>query len=301
MSRQLILHCGPMKTGSTAIQDALLEHRTILNRKGISVHHIRARSLHKQLDQVLTAEQRNGQPVVLLSSEFFGQHAPESLRPILDRFPAERHAILVARPLRELYPSLFLQNLKGSSRRITSFRTFLDHQLQLDLNPDGEQVGQVMNAPVLDARLQAAGCTTHWLSYDRHLLLARFAQQLSVLTGQSLMELTQPLAMSADRLSPRRSLRMELAGLARLINVLNRRGWINDRYRERLLGFCLDASDQLRLLQPNHTPLSASDRQRCDRLDQLINQPFLNRLGLAMLPSVGDGALNGLPDGGLSG
>ena len=94
---------------------------------------------------------------------------------------------------------------------------------------------------------------------------------------------------------------MELAGLARLINVLNRRGWINDRYRERLLGFCLDASDQLRLLQPNHTPLSASDRQRCDRLDQLINQPFLNRLGLAMLPSVGDGALNGLPDGGLSG
>ena len=94
---------------------------------------------------------------------------------------------------------------------------------------------------------------------------------------------------------------MELAALARLINVLNRRGWITDRRRERLLGLCLDVSDQLRRLQPRHSPLSVSDRWRCDRLDQLINQPFLATVGLAMLPSVGDGVRNGLPDGGLSG
>ena len=299
MTRQLILHCGPMKTGSTAIQDALKQHRTALSRRGISVHHIRARSLHQRLDQVLTAEQGSGHPVVVLSSEFFGQHSPESLRPILDRFPAERHAILVARPLRELYPSLFLQNLKGSSRRITSFRTFLDHQLRLDRDPDGALGGQVMNAPVLDARLQAAGCTTHWLMYDRHLLLERFAQQLSDLTGRSLKELNQPVAMSADPLSPRRSLRMELAVLARLINVLNRRGWIDDGCRERLLGLCLDASDQLRRLRPRHSSLSVLDRRRCDQLDHEINQPFLNRLGMAMLPLLADGVVNGVPESGL--
>ena len=293
MIRQLILHCGPMKTGSTAIQDALSQHRTALSRRGIGVHHIRARSLHQQLDQALTAEQRSGHPVVVLSSEFFGQHSPESIRPILERFPAERHAILVARPLHELYPSLFLQNLKGSSRRITSFRTFLDHQLRLDRDPDGVLGGQVMNAPVLDARLQAAGCTTHWLIYDRHRLLERFAQQLSDLTGHSFNELNQPVAMSKDPLSPRRSLRMELAGLARLINVMNRRSWIDDGFRERLLGLCLDASDQLRRLRPCHRPLSVFDRRRCDELDHEINQPFLNRLGMAMLPSLGDGVVNG--------
>ena len=296
MIRQLILHCGPMKTGSTAIQDALRQHRTALRRKGISFHHIRARSLHQQLDQTLTAEQGSGHPVVVLSSEFFGQHAPESLRPILNRFPAERHAILVARPLRELYPSLFLQNLKGSSRRITSFQTFLDHQLQLDRDPDGARGGQVMNAPVLDARLRAAGCTTHWLMYDRHWLLERFAQQLSDLTGRSCNELNQPLTISTDRLSPRRSLRMELAGLARLINVLNRRGRIDAPCRERLLGLCLDASDQLRRLRPRHSPMSVFDRQRCNRLDHEINQPFLNRLGMAMLPSLGNGMVNGSSD-----
>ena len=299
MRRQLILHCGPMKTGSTAIQDALRQHSTALSLKGISVHHIRARALHQQLDQVLTLEQGSGHPVVVLSSEFFGQHSPESLRPILDRFQAERHAILVARPLRELYPSLFLQNLKGSSRRITSFRTFLDHQLRLDRDPDGALGGQVMNAPVLDARLQAAGCTTHWLMYDRHRLLERFAMQLSDLTGRSLIELNQPLAMSADRLSPRRSLRMELAVLARLINVLNRRGWIDDSCRERLLRLCLNASDQLRRLRPHHSPLSVVDRRRCDQLDHEINQPFLNSLGMAMLPLLADGVVNGVPESGL--
>ena len=293
MIRQLILHCGPMKTGSTAIQDALRQHRTALRRKGISVHHIRARSLHQQLDQALTAEQRSGHPVVVLSSEFFGQHSPESIRPILERFPAERHAILVARPLHELYPSLFLQNLKGSSRRITSFRTFLHHQLRLDRDPDGVLGGQVMNAPVLDARLRAAGCTTHWLMYDRHRLLERFAQQISDLTSRSCNELNQPLTIPTDRLSPRRSLRMELAGLARLINVLNRRGWIDAPCRERLLGLCLDASDQLRRMRPRHSPLSVLDRQRCDRLDHETNQPFLNSLGMAMLPSLGDGVVNG--------
>ena len=295
MSRQLILHCGPMKTGSTAIQDALLEHRSVLSCKGISAHHIRARSLHQQLKEVLTAETVRGHPVVLLSSEFFGQHAPESLRPILDCFPAERHAILVARPLRDLYPSLFLQNLKGSSRRITSFRDFLHHQFALDRDPAGALGGQVMNAPVLDARLRAAGCTTHWLMYDRRRLLERFSQQLSELTGRPLGELNQPLATSTDKLSPRRSLRMELAGLARMINALNRRGWIDDRCRERLLVLCLDVSDQLRHLRPHQLPLSRCDRLRCDQLDHEINQPFLNRLGFAMLPSAGDGVVNGFP------
>ena len=127
MNRQLILHCGPLKTGSTAIQDALHACRNALLSGGISVYHILARTLLQQMDQVLTKEQETDHPVVLLSSEFFGQVSPRSIRQILDRFPADRHAILVSRPLREIYPSLYLQNLKGSSRRSTSFQSFLNN------------------------------------------------------------------------------------------------------------------------------------------------------------------------------
>jgi len=278
MNRQLILHCGPMKTGSTAIQDALHSCQDTLLSRGISAHHILARSLHQQMDQVLRQERDTNHPVVLLSSEFFGQVSPQSIRRILERFPADRHAILVSRPLREIYPSLYLQNLKGSSRRITSFRTFLNKQLSLDRDPNGGLRGQVMNAPVLDARLRSAGCHTHWISYDRKVLLKQFAQTLHTITDIDVPGLNQALIAPAVGLSPRRSLRMELAGVARLINQLNRRGLLADRFREKLLVICLDVSDQLRRIHPKQSQLSALDRLRCDQLDQEINHAFLAAL-----------------------
>ena len=277
MNRQLILHCGPMKTGSTAIQDALHACRNALLSRGISAHHILARTLLQQMDQVLTQERETDHPVVLLSSEFFGQVSPRSIRQILERFPADRHAIFVSRPLREIYPSLYLQNLKGSSRRITSFRSFLNNQLSLDRDPDGGFGGQVMNAPVLDARLRSAGCHTHWIHYDRQALLRRFAHTLNIITDIDVTALNQARVSPAKGLSPSRSLRMELAGMARLINQLNRHGLLADRLREKLLVFCLDVSDQLRRIHPQQSSLSVVDRLRCDQLDHDINQAFLSR------------------------
>ena len=267
-----------MKTGSTAIQDVLNAGRDDLRRHGISAHHILARALHRQMDQVLSQERKTDHPVVLLTSEFFGQVSPQSIRPILERFPAERHAIFVSRPLREIYPSLYLQNLKGSSRRITSFRTFLNNQLALDRDPGGGLGGQVMNAPVLDARLRLAGCHTHWVSYDRQALLTRFSTVLHSITGIAVPDLDPSRLSPATGLSPRRSLRMELAGVARFINQLNRRGLLADRQREQLLLLCLEFSDLLRRTQPQKSPLSAVDRRRCDQLDDEINQTFLSKL-----------------------
>ena len=276
MNRQLILHCGPMKTGSTAIQDALHACRNALLSRGISAHHILARTLLQQMGQVLTQERETDHPVVLLSSEFFGQVPPQSIRQILERFPADRHAILVSRPLREIYPSLYLQNLKGSSRRITSLRSFLNNQLSLDRDPGGGLGGQVMNAPVLDSRMRSAGCNTLWLRYDRQALLQRFFQMLHTITDIDLTGLNQVLVTPAMGLSPRRSLRMELAGVARLINQLNRRGFLADHLREKLLVLCLDLSDQLRRIHPQQSSLSVVDRLRCDQLDRDINQAFLS-------------------------
>ena len=282
MKRLLVLHCGPMKTGSTAIQDVLLEQRESLRMLGVSYHHIRARGLLQQLREVLEQERDSGCAVLLLSSEFFSQMPEESLRPILDLFPAERHAVLVSRPLREIYPSLYLQNLKGSSRRVTTFRVFFENQLLLDRDLDPKRTGQLMNASALDRRMQNAGCATHWIRYDRVELLERVAGVLSQICGVSFDLIRQPPSRLPEGLSPRRSLRMELAGVARWINRLNRRAWISDQVREMLLIVLLDFSDVLRRIVPLSSPLLVSDRWRCDQLDELINVPFLRSRGMLL-------------------
>ena len=186
MRRLLILHCGPMKTGSTAIQDALKFHRKTLLQLEIDFYHIRAKALQQDLEQILSGVMSRDCRVVLLSSEFFCQMNPISLKRALRSFDGECHAVLISRPLREIYPSLFLQNLKGSSRRVTSFEYFLDRQIELDLtypnNRDGIG-GQLMNFPVLDARLSDAGCLTHWIRYDRDSLILDFFQTVEKITG----------------------------------------------------------------------------------------------------------------------
>ena len=282
MNRLLVLHCGPMKTGSTAIQDVLLERRDALRATGVSYHHIRARGLVQQLRDVLEQERDGGCDVLLLSSEFFAQMPVESLQPILELFPGERHAVLVSRPLREIYPSLYLQNLKGSSRRVTTFRAFLENQLLLDQHIDPTRPGQLMNASALDRRMQLAGCTTHWIRYDRLQLLDRLAGVLREICGVSFELIRQPPSQEPAGLSPRRSLRMELAGVARLINRWSRRGWLSDQLREMLLIVLLDLSDVLRRFLPFSSPLSAVDRRRCDQLDALINIPFLRSRGMLL-------------------
>ena len=110
----LILHCGPMKTGSTAIQDLLHEQYQFLLHLGISYHHIRANNLLENLKATLDLELTRGHQVILLSSEFFAQTNPAILRKIVNDFPAlHKYVIFVSRPLREIYPSLYLQNLKS--------------------------------------------------------------------------------------------------------------------------------------------------------------------------------------------
>ena len=99
---------------------------------------------------------------------------------------------------------------------------------------------------------------------------------LHTITDIDVTALNQARVSPATGLSPRRSLRMELAGMARLINQLNRHGLLADRLREKLLVFCLDVSDQLRRIHPQQSSLSVVDRLRCDQLDRDINQAFLS-------------------------
>lgn len=281
MNRTLILHCGPMKTGSTAIQDTLEINKKKLLGSGISYYHIRAKTLLQDIEEAISQEDNSS--IILLSSEFFCQANPKSLRQILRPFKNNCHSILVSRPLSEIYPSLYLQNLKGSSRRITSFEYFLNRQIRSDLAPEKKLGGQLMNFSALDARLSAAGCRTHWIKYSRKNLLLTFSKSLEAITGIPLDYLAETKIRKSEGLSPRRSLRMELAGIARTINYLNRINIINDHLRETLLTILLNTSDLLNQIWRNRPSLSRRQLERCNAVDRTTNEPFLKSHSFAIL------------------
>ena len=281
MKRLLILHCGPMKTGSTFIQDTLQFHRNELLRLGVSYHQIRAKMLLSDLKRIMLEEELSGSRVLLLSSEFFGQQDSACLKKVLNSFCGERHAIFVSRPLREVYPSLYLQNLKGNMRRITSFRFFLERQIEFDMlaNTDNNEGfhGQLMSAPALDERLSNAGFKTHWIRYSRSHLRANFFEALESIAGISTSDLPSADLSKPLGLSPRRSLRMELAALARVINYLNRIDILSARLRYRLLALLLDVSEWMNLWLGVVSPLSKNQLDRCNEVDRLVNQAFLSQ------------------------
>ena len=186
--------------------------------------------------------------------------------------------MLTSRALSEVYPSLYLQNLKGSSKRITSFGYFLERQVEIDTLAPESIGGQLMNAPVLDARLKKAGCQTHWIRYDRDSLLDDFFRSFEGIAGISLDHLPEANLGKPLGLSPRRSLRMEFAGVARMVNYLNRLNAIPDVLRERLFVLMLDMSEYFNRVCGVRSPLTRYQRQRCDEVDRLINQAFLNQL-----------------------
>ena len=273
MKRLLILHCGPMKTGSTVIQDALKFHRRSLLELGISFYHILAKNLLRDLEEILLFEEEVMNPVVLLSSEFFWRENSGLLRQALSNFSGETHAILVSRPFREVYPSLYLQNLKGRSKRIMSFKYFMERQIAIDtLNLDD---GQLMNAPSLDGRLSAAGCRTHWIRYDRDSLLINFFESVQQITSIPLSRFSEVNLEKPVGLSPRRSLRMEFAGLARAINCLNRLKLLPDQLRKKIFIVLLDVSEHLNCFLGKASPISKKQADRCDAVDRLVNQAFL--------------------------
>ena len=273
MTRTLILHCGPMKTGSTAIQDTLEINKKKLLDSGISYYHIRAKTLLTDLEKAISQEKNSS--IVLLSSEFFCQANTISLKQILEPFKGNCYAILVSRPLREIYPSLYLQNLKGSSRRITSFEYFLKRQISSDLAPEKKLGGQLMNFSALDSRLSAAGCRTCWIKYNRKNLLLTFSESLETITGIPLDYIAETKIRKPEGLSPRRSLRMEMAGIARTINYLNRLNIINNQMREKMLIILLNASDLLNQAWRNRPSLSRHQLERCNAVDRTTNELFL--------------------------
>ena len=283
---KLLLHAGPMKTGSTAFQELLGVNRSLLEHSGIRFRHLRRLELD-DLEAVLEAERRRGWPrVLLLSHECLCRLEPHRLKAALRLVPAPAEAVLVARPLREVYPSLYLQNLKGHVMRTSSYEEFLQEQIERDRRPEQATRGQVFRYDFLVEQMQAAGCAVQWVFYARSSLLddllswlVHHADAAEMLRG------LKPLPTPSG-VSPRRSLDGTVIEVARVLNERCRAGTLSPEDRESLLVALLDSSDQIRSQRQGLDSFRENHAARLDALDDELNGTFWRQH--AMHPSPWD-------------
>jgi hypothetical protein len=143
-----LLHIGPHKTGTTAIQGALFEARERLAEHGVEfpgddrhpMHAVLAvtarpsmmgdaepdeRHWRKLVDQV----DATGDRTAVVSSEFFSEAGEEAIRRIVEDLGGERvHVVVTLRPLVRIMPSQWQQYVQNGLRM--GYENWLHHMLR---------------------------------------------------------------------------------------------------------------------------------------------------------------------------
>ena len=273
---KLLLHAGPMKTGSTAFQEFMFINRDILAEFGIRFRWLKRWEL-EQLSSVLAEERGQGWPeILILSHECLCRISPNRLHSDLSDFPGKKEALMVARPLREVYPSLYLQNLKGHVMRSSSYEEFLSEQMDRDRSPSNALRGQIFNYHFLEQELTRAGFIVHWVKYSRSNLLydliaflkKRYCLAIDWKSFRSL-----PPSRGS---SPRRSLDFGVAPIACQLNKLCKTGSISVDVRAKLVVSLLEVSDHYRDRIDKNDAFCRKDSELLDGFDFEINQQFWN-------------------------
>ena len=269
---KLLLHAGPMKTGTTAIQTFFSVNQEVLRRHGVHFVWLR-RSMLDDLAAALRDPSLHGS-VLVASHECLCRQNQAELAQILSSAPDEIHAWLMARPLRELYPSLYLQNLKGHVMRTTTYEEFLVEQEQRDRAPELATKGQVFNFNYLERHLSGAGAKVRWMRYSSSDLLRDVVRGVSELVSDSLaFDAFRPLPPPTGT-NPRRSLHFSVAEQARCLNLRCRAGELGSEDRQIELTRLLDQSEQIRVSDPSPEPERRRHGPWLDQLDQEINGAF---------------------------
>lgn len=272
---KLLLHAGPMKTGTTAIQTFLRLNQEVLKSSGINFVWLR-RSMLDDLAAALKDPSLQGL-VLVASHECLCRRSQADLTQILSGFSGEVFAWLMARPLRELYPSLYLQNLKGRAMRTTTYEEFLVEQEQRDRAPELVTKGQIFNFDHLERHLSDAGATVRWLRYSRSDLLRDVVAGLSELASIPLLfESFRPLPPPTGT-NPRRSLHFSVAEQARCLNLRCIAGELSSEDRQIELTRLLDQSEQIRANHLSSEPERRLHSASLDQLDREINGAFWKR------------------------
>ena len=261
-----------MKTGTTAVQTFLNVNQDILQANGIRFVWLR-RSMLEELAAVLR-DSSNYCSVLVASHECLCRRGQTELSDVVSGFEGEIHAWLTARPLRELYPSLYLQNLKGRSMRTSTYEDFIQEQEQRDREPDLVNKGQIFNFSYLDCHVAGAGPRVHWIRYSRTNLLR---DVVSLLAGLASIPLSfdsfRPLPVPSGN-NPRRSLHFAVADEARRLNFRCEAGELSPQKRQQELIKLLGQSEHIRSNRLLSEPERSLYRSRLDQLDLEINGAF---------------------------
>lgn len=240
--RAVLVHIGPYKTGTTAIQSSLHEHR-----EGLSVHGVTYPGrYHRQMRpswallgrsrvgeadvpesewDALVDEVRAAQGRVVISSEDFSSARPKHVRKLVDDLGADRvHVIIVARRLDKLLPSAWQERVKSVNETRT-YDAWLREVLSVEREGDAARV--------------------FWHNHGLHSLIERWCaelpperllvlvndesdRRLQAATFEQLLGLPEGLLTPGPHTNT--SLSMERIELCRQVNVaVEERGWAGSR------------------------------------------------------------------------
>ena len=142
MTRRVVIHIGPPKTGSTTLQDALHHNRDDLKRMGIryagsgtqsaaaamAATRRRDRTTGRQVPasawkQLLKEMKNSIESTVVVSSEWFAAATPAQIRTISQELPGAEYQIVIAlRSLDRVLPSRWRQNVvEGATYSFTEW------------------------------------------------------------------------------------------------------------------------------------------------------------------------------------
>ena len=240
--RAVLVHIGPYKTGTTAIQSSLNSHRAELVAAGVtypgSYHRqmrpswaLLGRSRVGEADVPLTEwdamveEVRRAPGRVVISSEDFASATVEHARTLVDDLGADRvHVLVVARRLDRLMPSAWQERVKS----VNETRTY-DQWLR----------------EVLAEERSGAAAKVFWHNHGLDSLISRWrsvlpAERVIVLVtdegdrGLQARTFEQLLGLDAGLLTPGQhantSLSMERIEFCRQVNLaVEHRGWVGNK------------------------------------------------------------------------
>lgn len=155
--RAVLVHIGPYKTGTTAIQSSLHEHRAelveagitypgryhrqmrpswgLLGRSRVGEADVPLREWDEMVDEVRAAQGR-----VVISSEDFSSARPRHVRKLVDDLGADRvHVLIVARRLDKLLPSAWQERVKSVNETRT-YDAWLREVLSVERKGDAARV-----------------------------------------------------------------------------------------------------------------------------------------------------------------
>jgi hypothetical protein len=238
----VLVHIGPYKTGTTAIQSSLHEHRAELAAAGVTYPGTRQRQMRpswallgrSRLGEAtvpvaewdeLVAEVRAATGRVVISSEDFSSAGPQQVQRLVDELGPDRvHVLVTARRLDTLLPSAWQERVKS----VNETRTY-DAWLREVLGPDRES--QPARAFWHNHGLQSL--IERWraaLPADRVIVMVsdETDRRLQARTFEQLLGL--PAGLLTPGTHANTSLSMERIEFCRQVNLaVEQRGWVGSR------------------------------------------------------------------------